>query len=40
LDFVGFLFRTSKFKNDTKATLNTSFHIDFQRFVGGWTCII
>jgi len=34
LDFVGFLFRTSKSKNDNEVTLNTSFHIDLERFVG------
>jgi hypothetical protein len=24
----------------TSATLNVSFHIDFERFVGDWRCII
>jgi hypothetical protein len=24
----------------TSNTLNTSFHIDFERFVGDWMCII
>jgi hypothetical protein len=31
MDFVGFLFRTSKLKM-TSATLKTSFHIDLGRF--------
>jgi hypothetical protein len=39
MDFVGFLFRTSKFKM-TLVTLNISFHIDLGRFVNDWTCII
>jgi hypothetical protein len=34
MDFVGFPFRTSKFKNDISTTSNTSFHIDLGRFVG------
>jgi hypothetical protein len=34
MDFVGFLFRDCKLKNDISATLNTSFHIDLGRFVG------
>jgi hypothetical protein len=33
MNFVGFPFRTSKFKKMTSTTLNTSFHIDLGTFI-------
>jgi len=35
MDFVGFTFRTYKFKNDMNY-INTSFHIDLGMFIGDW----